>query len=871
MNIPMIMNTVMIALTVVAGLAVAGCIVYGVFKGWKKGLLAVIRAAVAALLAFAVTKLIFVFVSPEVLRDVFAPMIEQLLGSFGVTSVDATASLVAVLAVSGVVPFVFTALFVILDLILILPVFFIGRAFGIGVDPEKFAAKKQKKAEKRAAKAAKKAKGTNGAAVTADSAEPVEAAETAESSEPVEPAAAETAETQPAAADTPADAEAQPAKAKKKKTKVPVPAWSRAVGATLRGLVAVVTVALVLMPLSGLVYNLTDCVDTLLSAAADADIDVEIADGETELLGYRIADGDGKLDYEGVESFFGDYTAPVCNNVMFRMSHFGPFGLTYDLMSATRVDGRTYSLGGELGQITDLLSASVCFLDDFGEYGDDQIRAIDILADYISESELHARVGAELISQAARIVMENYSDEIVYGDHSTITAPVFELLSAMTADSISADVETVGEVCKIMIRYRVPYEVAVSMRDSTYDNLKPLAGNDELIYELMCAIFHNEDCRHLVTPGVSYAFEQILVLFNVYDGVEVSDVAENMTDEDLKAESVLLAKAFSNGLDALATFDELDGNDVMASLQRVDLVSLGRFIDSAEQSVLLGEGTHDAVVGILRSSKFNSMRSVADILLAHIEAGEDLNMEDLLTAVQQAVVLLDTYQNGSGDTDMVAMTATLNGLIKSLNGSTAAIIKEIINDSTVLNSSMLSGKDGGENKYTQKLLSTMIDVMASEEFTEEEIEKEAKAVDYAMKLMKASTEKSEGEGGSVTENIKDIYNDDPEGIEEMVETIVESRLTTEAIKAVAYDDEGNLTTDVLELTEKVGEEDVEQIKEKCKDYYVENASEKTEEEKEALRENIKAIAALFGKDVTEEMTDWDRLAESKDTSDEGQS
>ena len=259
----------------------------------------------------------------------------------------------------------------------------------------------------------------------------------------------------------------------------------------------------------------------------------------------------------------------------------------------------------------------------------------------------------------------------------------------------------------------------------------------------------------------------------------------------------------------------------------------------------------------------NDIRSVADIIVKHLEAGEDLDMENLLSAVKRVTVLLAIYQNGDGKTDITEITLTLNALVKSLDESTGKIIKEIVNDSSVLNSSMLMGQNGGDNKYTQKLISTMLDVMASEDFTEEELEKEAKALDYALKLVKASTDRSEAEGGMSSGQIKDIYNDDPDGIKDMVESMAESKLTTAAIKSVAYDENNNLTQDALNLTEKVDKKDIETIKEKCKEYYVENVPDMNEEEKATLEENIKAIAAIFGEDITSDISEWDKLAQQK--------
>jgi len=847
-----IISAVMIGSTVAVGLFIALGMLLGVFKGWKNGVLTVCRLAVSLLLAFLITKLLFVIVSPEAIRDLLLSSIKGLLAGLGFESADGLASLAGVLTVSGAIPFVFTALFVLTDLILILPAYFIGRAFGIGVKPEKLEERRKKKEAKRAAKEAAK-KGTT--PQVAAPAEPT--AEVAAEQAPVT-----AAETQSEIkADAAAGSKAEPEQKKKKST---MPVWSRLVGGAIRAGVVAFTVLVIVLPVAGLMYCLTDGVYEVVDTAETVGADVPTGQNSLSILGYDLTDGEGMLNYAGVKGITTDVIEPVRSNIIFRAAYCAPFRAFYHSLSTARIDGHDYSLGDEVDQLFSLAKNSIYFLDDLGDFGDDQIAAIDGITAYVSQSELHAKIGAELLSQFAQNAMNNYSDQIVNGQHSTIVEPLFRTFANVTADSVVKDVNTIGEIGKIMIRYGVPYEVAVSIKTSSYKNFRTLVGNEELIYELLLSIFHNEDYRGLVSPGLSYAFERLLLSFNVYDDITVAADAGTMTDEELKIEAGHLAKLFGNGMDVIESFAAVGNDkDVMKVIENSDVEALGRFLDAAEESALVGTGVRRTVIAVLKSSMLNDIRSVADIIVKHLEAGEDLDMENLLSAVKRVTVLLAIYQNGDGKTDITEITLTLNALVKSLDGSTGNIIKEIVNDSSVLNSSMLMGQNGGDNKYTQKLISTMLDVMASEDFTEEELEKEAKALDYALKLVKASTDRSEAEGGMSSGQIKDIYNDDPDGIKDMVESMAESKLTTAAIKSVAYDENNNLTQDALNLTEKVDKEDIETIKEKCKEYYVENVPDMTEEEKATLEENIKAIAAIFGEDITSDISEWDKLAQQK--------
>ena len=848
MNMNEIVNALMIGSTVAVGLFVALGMLLGLLKGWKNGVLTLCRLAASLLIAFGITKLLFAIVSPEAIRDLLLSSIKDLLATVGFGNADGLASFAGVITVSGAIPFVFTFIFVMIDLIMILPVYFIGRAFGIGVKPEKLEKRRKKKEEKRAARAAKAAAKKN--EKMADTAAPADVTIDVKA----DGSAEVTTDEKPGekAAENPVTAEKNKAKGK--------PAWSRLLGGAIRAGVAVITVLVIVLPVAGLMYCITDGMNEVVETAESVDADIPTGKQSVSFLGYNFTDEEGMLDYTGIHAVTSDIIEPVRNNIVFRAAYCAPFRTFYHSLSQANIDGHDYSLGDELGQLFSLLKYSVYFLDDLGDFGEDQIKAIDGITAYVSESELHAQIGAELLSQFSQNAINIYSDQIINGPHSTITEPLFRTLSNVTADSVVKDIDTIGEIGKIMIRYNVPYEVAVSIKTSSYNNFRSIVGNDELIYELLLAVFHNDDYRGLVSPGLSYAFEQLLIKFSVYDDITVAAEAGTMSDAELKEESKHLAAIFSNGMDAIESLGSAEGgNGAMDYLQKADIESLGRFLDAAEESALIGTGVRRMLVAVLKSGMLDNMRGVADIIVRHLEAGENLDMENLLTAVKRVTELLAIYQNSDGKTDVTEVTLTLNALVKSLSGSTGEIIKEIVNDSSVLNSSLLMGQTGGDNNYTQKLLSTMLDVMASEDFTREEIEREAKAVDYALKLVKASTDKSEAEGGMTSDQIKDIYNNDPEGIKDMVETMAESKLTTAAIKAIAYDENNNLNQDVLKLTEKVDEKDIETVKEKCKEYYVENVPDMSETDKAALEENIKAIAAIFGEDITTDIAEWDKL------------
>jgi len=97
----------------------------------------------------------------------------------------------------------------------------------------------------------------------------------------------------------------------------------------------------------------------------------------------------------------------------------------------------------------------------------------------------------------------------------------------------------------------------------------------------------------------------------------------------------------------------------------------------------------------------------------------------------------------------------------------------------------------------------------------------------------------------------------------MIDVMTDSQITSAAINEIAYDEEGNLTEDALEISSSVTEEDKEDFKEKCEEVYNtkldEFSADKTEEEiaeyKETLKTNMSSLASIFGESL--DFDSWD--------------
>ena len=92
----------------------------------------------------------------------------------------------------------------------------------------------------------------------------------------------------------------------------------------------------------------------------------------------------------------------------------------------------------------------------------------------------------------------------------------------------------------------------------------------------------------------------------------------------------------------------------------------------------------------------------------------------------------------------------------------------------------------------------------------------------------------------------------------MIETINESKIASAALIEMAYVDgnpENELTEDALSLKESLTEEDVDNIREECKDYYQEQI--KSGADVTQTETNLKALAAIFDGNISDaDLAQW---------------
>ncbi len=776
-----LVGIIMLVATIVTILIVLAIMLLGFFKGWKRSLLGLCRTLVAAIIAFFA---VFIFCRVVPAGDLYE-LFEPLIGVSYISESEALQTMGGSIVYTILMPFVFSQLFLMFDLLLLIPAYFIAKALGIYT-------KKRKKTEN-----------------------------------------------------------AQPSSQSVEKTGYKGKALlGRFGGAGIELVTSLMVIIFVLLPFSGIVYTFAEGVSNISQTAKEQNINVNVGESDMQILDYSITDAEGKLRTDEVDRMADDMLDPIHYNIFVRLSYSTPVRAMCNAMTATT--DATGQARNELAQIFDVANDALYFLVDPNDYGEEQKAAVDHIVEYFSKSDLHSEAAADLINIISDEMDENNGEAL--GDIDIILEPLFEILSNTTAESIKADLNTLRDIIITMIDYDMPATFAVALEKKSDAELINAFANEEFLYELFNSLYHNDDYRHMTGPVIDYVFTTVVRQFDPETPrLNVAVVDENYTDESIHTEARVFAKALADAKTVMEIAPALSGsNDAMTAIVNVDMKALGGFVDNARDSELIGDGVTEVLLTVLESPSFDSMREVSNILVSHINEDDDISMENLLETVQQTVSIMHIYEDTSSITDTAELAKSLKSLNESCDERTSVILKEIIDDSNILNAAILSSDNEQKNESASKVLNVMLDKLTTGEYTEEQMETEAKAVDYTMKLVQASS----------NNDIKDICSEKEE-YREMIETIDQSEIASSALIEMAYQDGDptkELTDDALSIKNSLEAEDVENIRTECKEYYqelVKNGEDTTQTEI-----NLKALSAIFDGNISDaELAAW--AAEAK--------
>lgn len=833
-------NLISVAFTVIIFVLILGMSALGLLRGWKRALVELVRRLCAAVLAFVTAKLLAAYLPIE---EWFSPLVDSLFGD-SIGDIASVQTFMSYLPVALVLPFIFLILFGVYDLLLLIPAHFVKKAVIGNCGDENI----YNPTVMQNSVTVETIDIQNHSAQSAPAAN-VEPAPQAEA------APAEGVQAEAARPEEPSKAICVTLVQTPKKSTGGFTWPDRLIGAGIKLVTSFFVAIVCFLPVACFLTTIGDGIVEVEKAMADSKAEFVISkESQT------INDTDGnsidvsKLNSESLGKLYDAFAKPVVSNPIIAMSANPLSRSLYSNLTQITVKDTKCFLDEEIGNIFSLVADMTYLFVEPESYGEPQKEAVNSIIDYVSNSEFKCAIASD--------VLRGLGDSWKRGESfmgiskpdaesaEIIVTPLIDILSKSTPEAVVNDLETVGDILILIIDYDLPPTIMNSLDTKDTQPLIDQVANGDFIGELYCELYGNEDYKVMIEPVVTVFFRSLLSSFGVDENtIGVAETPENLTREDLMNEGKLSAQMIKDGLKFIESIpDGESSSDPLLLIAALDMNSLGALYDNAESSRFIGEGFHHTIIAILGSPTFDNIRPICDILVNHIEKG-DIDVTKLLISTQQLSSILVNYQSGNGSTDMIGLSKSLSTLIASVDKDTAAIISEMLN-SGAFGANLLMG---GDNKVSA-MLSNVIDAIAGmEDLSEEQLQKEAKAIDYMMKIANTATNIESAE------DLKSVFEAEEDNAAELVETMLTSEISVTAINAIAYDENGNLNEDALELSESLKEEDKEQVVDSIESYYKENA---TEENREAIKKNINAIASIFGTDLTDRFAQWDSESDS---------
>ena len=610
-------------------------------------------------------------------------------------------------------------------------------------------------------------------------------------------------------------------------------------GALISALSALIIISVCILPFTGLFCTFADGLTEFSKEAAQSNAKMQIEnDNGREIVvdGQTILYKDGTIDAVALNTAMHTTVAPVRNNFFILASYSAPMKFIYKNITKVKIQNTTVSFCEEMEDIFNLASNSVCFVTDFENYGEKQMTAADKVADYVINSEFHCEIAAEFLSYISKSIDSSTGNEFFDG--------VVETLQSTTKESVADDVSTVRDIFKSAIRNNIPKSTAKALSEENGYTYVLESINEDFIYDVLSAVKANDRFSGLVSPALNYAFQMISSAFNAdYNkSIQAGADLKDLSDEQLKQEASNFATAFSNVKDVITSFNGLNGEneDNVDAIINTDLAPLGAFIDRLRSSLLLGDGSKELLIVILRSETFseNSLNEMFEVIADHVEQYENLSMEKILVSTTEILRLLSEYQSGDGSTAKLA--ESLSAIASNLDPETAAVTNEIIKKAT---EQIVDSNENVDSQATQNLITAFVESLSSEEAKEisqdeEAMEKEAAAFECILNMINSGVELT------------------PDEIEDIIVTIASSKIVTSALVSTAYDENGNLTKDAQLFNDSLTNEDKQYIAFACKEYYDTHKNEYPEDKIEEMKSNLAAVVSIFDENVARAIASW---------------
>ena len=533
------------------------------------------------------------------------------------------------------------------------------------------------------------------------------------------------------------------------------------------------------------------------------------------------------------------FIAPIIDNVAIKSIHICGGRWIFNSLSSARVEDQRVQLKDEVDviasifvDITPLLSAPI------DQYGEDQTTAVTNLVNTLDRANVVPCVVSGVISYASQAWLDGEEvlgyPKVIVGEYYEPTLDkILTMLSTTTEDTIKQDIHTLGNIVNICISNDMLAEIFGG------GNVINVVAKEEFMGEIFVELHKNHLTRPLAQDMLNALKNYIYRIYNDVNGTNVPYPVqidmERFTELMVYNEGALVASIIGDFMAFYETFDMTESNNTKLLIQ-TDLRSLGKALDKLETSLLLGDSYDFLLKAVLKSKGANEFKFLTPDFVDLI-INTDTSMETILVARQQIAIIMSA-------TDKEDRTVAIEHLLSNVDEDTATLILETLTPNVL--------EDTGMNDHKSEALSSTVGSLITQiavnkdEMSAEQIQKEVEAIDTVISTVHSATdEHSAGSNLFTTPDDDDALTE--MSASDLVGTLMDSNIVTDAIISASKDEQGNVVEDPYKISDKLTDSDKASAKDAIESYYAQNAS--PDGSNEELANKLSSLANVFGVDV----------------------
>lgn len=582
-------------------------------------------------------------------------------------------------------------------------------------------------------------------------------------------------------------------------------------GAILSSVVGLMLVFALLLPVAGILRTVNVAKNNL-----------EEVDGETA---------------DDIRDAYGEYVSPLFSNIFVRFTSI----TTAPLFNGLTVI-KTKDASSSLYNASDVgsrLAADLIPLADSDKITKKEVKYIEKFASDFEETEIIPSFAGEVLSSAVKEWKKGNSyldfepDFDDSGRFDELTDTLYDILGTSDKNTVKSDVREVSKLLSLLAE-----KDAFELSESDADIGKTLS-REGLVSGAVDILFSYERFRPVTVDflniALDYAGEELGFDEQTKRDIRLDKSAlDALTDKDIAEESLRMEDTVVRIFDFV---ESVNGKDVFDA----DIVSLGKALDNASGSIVLGSKVKLILGAVLKSQSMQDLKLFPDKVIDMIVDG-DISYEKTFEAADKAIDVIKSIENASESgkpIDKGTVEESLNWLVENMDPSVSEILSSAVSPEFItecgLPEESAEGISSLFSDYFEKLGGT--NTLESEQIRSE--------IDCLSSVCAAAASADNEKG--------DMFGGVLGSPDEFVEAFMDSEMFASSVVDTVYKN-GKPAIDPFGVREYVSANDEKAIRNSLEKYYRANC--KKAADKNGFNKKIISAGSVFGIDLTSAVKDW---------------